>query len=100
MSIDQFFTRSPLSFHRVAQPRRERGAGGVGGGIDFFSFSFFFSEEVSCVQSQLTEGGWGWPGMVAELLRPQHAQLNPDPPPNPPSQHSDMQHCWLACLFP
>lgn len=32
VSIDQFFTRSPLSFHRVAQPRRERGAGGVGVG--------------------------------------------------------------------
>lgn len=99
VSIDQFFTRSPLSFHRVAQPRRERGAG-ESGGIDFFSFSVFFQNR-SAVFSHSWQRGVGdgreWLLSCCAHSMPSWTLI---PPPNSPSQHSDMQHCWLACLFP
>lgn len=61
MSIDQFFTRSPLSFHRVAQPRRERGAGGVGGDRFFFFFFLFFRRGQLCSVTA-DRGGLGMAG--------------------------------------
>lgn len=77
---DQFLhTLLPAVIGWLSRVKQAGGGGGLGS----------LPEEVSCVQSQHREGcEEGGLGMVAELLSPRHAQLNPDQAFLP--LHSDM----------